>query len=115
MKTHTPTQKVYTYRTRYVAQAQMTLGKPNLADRKVYLVAYDELLIGLGRNMAKNEFDQNRLGLPIGYRFGKVVRIEEGFFSSFSNYPTKIKPRWCSGLNRALLSLGAIDVHWKQQ
>jgi hypothetical protein len=38
-------------------------------------------MIGFGQNVGQNIFDQNRLGLLLGYRFNKQVRIEGGYFN----------------------------------
>ena len=42
---------------------------------------YNELFIGFRKIVNINIFDQNRIGIQVGYRVNKVVRIEGGFLN----------------------------------
>jgi hypothetical protein len=42
---------------------------------------YDEVLVGFGENVNANIFDQNRIGILLGYRFNKTLRIEGGYLN----------------------------------
>jgi hypothetical protein len=42
---------------------------------------YEEVMIGFGKNVDANVFDQNRLGILAGYVFSKNFRIEAGFLN----------------------------------
>ena len=68
-------------RLRYMARFQIPLNKKTVTDKTAYLALYDEILIGFGKNVNENIFDQNRLGLLVGYRFSPVVRIEAGYLN----------------------------------
>lgn len=35
-------------------------------------------------------FDQNRIGLPFGYRFSKIFHIEGGFFNQIIQLPREV-------------------------
>ena len=44
-------------------------------------IVYDEVLVGFGENVNANIFDQNRIGILLGYRFSKTLRIEGGYLN----------------------------------
>ena len=52
-----------------------------MKDKTPYIAAYDEIFIGFGKNVAANIFDQNRIGIVLGYRFNKLLRIEAGYLN----------------------------------
>ncbi len=62
-------------RFRYQFRTQYALSK------KMYAAAADEILIGAGKNVGVNIFDQNRLFLLMGYKLNKTFSIEAGYFN----------------------------------
>ncbi|HSU49840.1 MAG TPA: DUF2490 domain-containing protein [Segetibacter sp.] len=48
---------------------------------KWYASAYDEILIGFGKNVGENVFDQNRISAMVGYKASPKFRIEAGFIN----------------------------------
>ncbi len=68
-------------RMRYMFRAQIPLKGKEIKNKTPYVAAYDEIFIGFGKNVNANVFDQNRLGLLLGYRFSNTVRIEGGYFN----------------------------------
>jgi hypothetical protein len=68
-------------RFRYMFRMQVPLKGRTIADKTPYLAIYDEIMIGFGKNVNENIFDQNRIGLLIGYRFNKSFRIEAGYLN----------------------------------
>lgn len=83
----------YLNRLRYQLRATLPLSyyviqPPNVGNTKqfstrAYLAAYDEIFIGFGRNVGQNIFDQNRVGLLLGYNVNPkaTVRLEGGYFN----------------------------------
>ncbi len=71
----------FSSRARYMIRLQIPLRGKEIKDKTPYLAAYDEVLIGFGKNVNANVFDQNRIGILIGYRFTKNVRIEGGYLN----------------------------------
>ena len=69
------------YRLRYMFRAQIPLKGKELIDKTPYIAIYDEIFIGFGKNVNENIFDQNRLGLLMGYKFNQNVRIEAGYLN----------------------------------
>ncbi len=51
---------------------------------------YDEIFVGFGANVQANIFDQNRIGILLGYRFNKNVRIEGGVLNQILQFGRQI-------------------------
>jgi hypothetical protein len=50
-------------------------------DKQLYGVAADEILIGAGKNLGTNIFDQNRIFLLLGLKLNKKITIEGGYIN----------------------------------
>lgn len=98
-----PDEWVYVNRLRYMARVQVPLGQPGPGGRGPYAAAYDEILLGFGRNVNENVFDQNRLGLLLGYRFGPKFRLEGGFLQQIVQLPREIEGRNVFQYNQGLI------------
>jgi opacity protein-like surface antigen len=68
-------------RFRYMFRLQIPLKGKETIDKTPYLSIYDEIFIGFGDNVNENIFDQNRIGILLGYRFSSLVRIEAGYLN----------------------------------
>lgn len=68
-------------RLRYMCRVNVPINKPKLEKNTVYFTAYDEVMIGFGKNIGSNIFDQNRFGALIGFQANSVFRFEAGFLS----------------------------------
>ena len=68
-------------RFRYMFRVQMPLKGKSIENKTPYIAAYNELFIGFGKNVNENVFDQNRIGLLLGYKWNKNYRIEGGYFN----------------------------------
>lgn len=68
-------------RFRYMVRLQVPLKGKEIKDKTPYIAVYDEVFIGFGKNVNANVFDQNRIGVLLGYRFDKNVRIEGGYLN----------------------------------
>lgn len=68
-------------RARYMIRLQMPLKGNSIADKTPYVAVYDELMIGFGKNVGENIFDQNRIGVLVGYKFNNLVRVEGGYLN----------------------------------
>ena len=75
-----------TNRIRYMLRAQVPLKKTEGSEKMTYLAAYDEVLIGFGKNVNANVFDQNRIGVIIGHKFNKTFRIEGGYLNQIVEF-----------------------------
>jgi hypothetical protein len=77
-------------RFRYMFRIQIPLKGKEIKDQTPYLVFYDEVFIGFGKNVNANIFDQNRLGILLGYRFNKVMRFEAGYLNQIIQFGRQI-------------------------
>lgn len=68
-------------RVRYMFRLQVPLKGKEVKDETPYIAIYDEVFIGFGKNVNANVFDQNRVGILLGYRFNKNIRVEAGYLS----------------------------------
>jgi hypothetical protein len=50
-------------------------------DKQLYGVAADEILIGAGKNLGTNIFDQNRIFLLLGLKLNKNISLEFGYLN----------------------------------
>jgi Protein of unknown function (DUF2490) len=78
---HTEDDHLFMNRLRYMFRAQTPLKGKTMANHTPYAAVYDEILLGFGKNVNENIFDQNRLGLLLGYKFNNSFRIEGGYFN----------------------------------
>jgi hypothetical protein len=69
----------FSNRLRYMLRLQAPLFKKEIIDKTLYVAFYDELFIGFGKNVNENVFDQNRIGLLLGYRANQNIRFEGGY------------------------------------
>lgn len=84
---------LFVNRFRYMFRMQVSLKGKTIVDKTPYAALYDEIFLGFGKNVNENVFDQNRLGLLLGYRFSSKVRMEGGFLSQIVQLPREIGGR----------------------
>lgn len=77
----------YLNRLRYMPRLDIPLKK------KFYASVYDEIFIGFGKNVNENVFDQNRVGLMVGYKANNTFRIEGGFINQIVQLGREINGR----------------------
>lgn len=94
---------IFLNRMRYMFRTNIPLKGRIIADKTPYLSVYDEILIGFGRNVNENVFDQNRLAVLIGYRFSPKVRLEGGFLNQTLQFSREINGRNIFQYNSGLI------------
>lgn len=72
---------VFTNRLRYMFRVQVPLKGKIIENKTPYLALYDEIFLGFGKNTNENVFDQNRVGIMLGYKFSPTVRLEGGYIN----------------------------------
>ena len=72
---------------------QAPLKGREIKDKTPYAALYNEIMIGFGKNVNANIFDQNRIGLLLGYRFSKTLRIEAGYLNQTLQFGRLINGR----------------------
>lgn len=84
---------IFLNRLRYMFRIQMPLKGTEIKNKTPYIAAYDEIFIGFGKNVNENIFDQNRIGLLLGYRFDNNFRIEAGYLNQTLQLGREINQR----------------------
>ncbi len=77
-------------RMRYLIRVQLPLKGNEIKDKTPYLAAYNEVFIGFGKNVNANIFDQNRIGVLVGYRLNKSVQLEAGYLNQILQFGRQI-------------------------
>lgn len=75
------------HRMRYMCKLQTPLTKKT---KSPYIALYDEIHIGFGKNVNANIFDQNRIGVMLGYSFNKSFRLEGGYINQTVQFGRQI-------------------------
>lgn len=80
-------------RLRYMFRIQIPLKGNEIKDKTPYLAIYDEIFVGFGENVNENIFDQNRVGILLGYRFNKNFRLEAGYLNQIVQLGREVNDR----------------------
>lgn len=94
---------VYWNRMRYMFRTNIPLKGRTIADKTPYLAVYDEILIGFGKNVNENIFDQNRLAILLGYRLSAKARIEGGYLNQIAQLSREVNGRNVFQDNKGIL------------
>lgn len=94
---------VYWNRMRYMFRTNIPLTGRSIADKTPYLSVYDEILIGFGKNVNENIFDQNRLAILLGYRISAKARIEGGYLNQIAQLSREVNGRNVFQDNKGIL------------
>lgn len=78
------------HRMRYMFRLQLPLKRNEIKDKTPYAALYNETFIGFGKNVNANVFDQNRIGILVGYRFNNTIRIEGGYLNQIVQFGRQI-------------------------
>lgn len=84
---------IFLNRFRYMFRLQVPLKGKSVVNKTAYLALYDEIFIGFGQNVNENIFDQNRVGLILGYRFSNSLRIETGYLNQIVQLGREVNNR----------------------
>ncbi|MCH7397009.1 DUF2490 domain-containing protein [Belliella sp. DSM 107340] len=79
----------FTNRIRYMIRIQHPI-KTYHENKSIYLATYNEILLGFGKNVENDLFDQNRFGLLVGYKVNEFFRCEGGYFYQMAKFGRKI-------------------------
>lgn len=80
-------------RFRYMVRLQVPLKGKEIKDKTPYIAIYDEIFIGFGKNVNENIFDQNRIGVLLGYRLNQNVRLEAGYLNQILQLGREVNGR----------------------
>lgn len=72
---------IYLNRIRYRLRTEIPVNIKRSTANKWRIILQDELFIGWGKNVGANIFDQNRVGVLLGYKLNKNIKIEAGYLN----------------------------------
>lgn len=93
----------YMNRVRYMARLRFPIIGETLDDEQLYAAIYDELMIGFGKNVNQNVFDQNRFGALLGYKFSPNIRIEGGYLNQMLQFGRLVEGKNLYQYNRGFI------------
>ncbi|NOT38660.1 MAG: DUF2490 domain-containing protein [Saprospiraceae bacterium] len=89
-------------RMRYLLRVNYFLSQERSILKDIYLGAQNEILIGFGKNVNENVFDQNRSLLCLGYRLNSKFRVEVGYLIQILQLGREVNQRNVFQYNRGL-------------
>ena len=89
-------------RVRYQLRLNCALSRPKMQDKTWYASIYDEILVGFGKKVNQNVFDQNRIGMLLGYQFNGMLKAECGFLSQILLQPAPVNGKQVYQYNSGL-------------
>lgn len=96
-------------------RAQLPLNKPVMGDRTFYAAVYNEIFVSFGKNVNENIFDQNRIGLLVGYRFNPTFRLEGGYLKQILQLPREVSGRNVFQYNNGLIINTVINLDLRRK
>ena len=95
---------VFLNRMRYMCRVQIPIGNTKSQVKMTYLGFYDEVFVGFGKNVGENIFDQNRIGVLIGYKLNETVKFELGYLNQIVQLSREIDNKNVFQYNICLLA-----------
>jgi hypothetical protein len=97
-----------------MGRLQIPLKGREIKDKTPYAALYDELFVGFGKNVNANVFDQNRIGILLGYRFSKNVRLEAGYLNQTVQFGRQINGQNVFQYNHGLILNANFNLDFSQ-
>ncbi len=98
-------------RIRYMFRLQLPLKGREITNNTPYAAIYNEVFIGFGKNVNANIFDQNRIGLLLGYRFNQDIRIEGGYLNQIVQFGRLINSQNVFQYNNGLIVNAVVNIN----
>jgi len=106
---------IFGNRWRYMLRMQIPVFKQSIEDNTMYLAAYNEAMIGFGKNVNENIFDQNRLAILMGYRFNSSIRMEAGYLNHIFQLARETDGRNVFQHNNGLMFNLLLSFDWSKK
>jgi hypothetical protein len=104
-------QYVFLNRLRYMFRANIPIGNNKAQHKMPYVGFYDELFVGFGKNVGENIFDQNRIGVLLGYKFNESMKLELGYLNQIVQLSREIENKNVFQYNSGLLVNVLININ----
>ena len=99
---------VFLHRFRYQFRSQYAIWKKG--EQQLYGIAADEILIGAGKNLGTNIFDQNRIFLMLGFKLNKRISLEGGYFNQTLQQGRRINNRTIIQRNNGIVLTSVLNL-----
>lgn len=101
-------------RMRYRIRGEIPLHNKNAVKKPWSIIAQDEVFIGWGKNINTNIFDQNRIGILLGYALNKTVKLEAGFINQTLQQANRINNKAVYQYNNGFLLAANINLDFSK-
>jgi hypothetical protein len=68
-------------RVRLMTRLNIPINAKSIQAKTLYGIMYNEAMVHFGNNVGNNVFDQNRIGVQLGYVINKQVKLEAGYLN----------------------------------
>ena len=106
-------QYLFLNRLRYMFRANIPVGNSKSQRKMPYVGFYDELFVGFGKNVGENIFDQNRIGVLLGYKINDALKLELGYLSQIAQLSREIDNKNVFQYNSGLMANVFININAK--
>jgi len=106
-------QYLFLNRLRYMFRANIPVGNSKSQRKMPYVGFYDELFVGFGKNVGENIFDQNRIGVLLGYKINDAVKLEFGYLNQIVQLSREIDNKNVFQYNNGLMANVFININAK--
>lgn len=104
------TKYLFTNRIRYRIRAEIPLHNNDAMKKPWSIVAQDEVFIGWGKNIGANIFDQNRIGILLGYKLNKLVKLEGGYINQTLQQARRVNNKSVYQYNHGFLLAAIFNI-----
>lgn len=95
---------VFLNRLRYMFRVHIPIGNTKSQEKIPFLAFYDEIFVGFGKNVGENIFDQNRIGVLLGYKLNETTKFEIGYLNQIVQLSREIDNKNVFQYNTGLLA-----------
>jgi hypothetical protein len=95
---------------RYRLRGEIPLHKKTAAKKNWSIALQDEIFIGWGKNIGANIFDQNRIGVLLGYKMNKLVKFEAGYINQILQQGRRVNNKPVFQYNNGFLVAAHFNV-----
>lgn len=100
----------YLNRIRYRLRGEIPLHKKTATKKNWSIALQDEIFIGWGKNIGTNIFDQNRIGVLLGYKMNKLVKLEAGYLNQIVQQGRRVNNKAVFQYNNGFLLAANFNI-----
>jgi len=104
------TKYIFLNRIRYRLRGEIPLHKKAALKKNWSIIVQDEIFIGWGKNIGANVFDQNRIGILLGYKLNKQVKLEAGYLNQTLQQARRVNDKAVFQYNNGFLLAANFNI-----